>query len=453
MAFEENRYRAAVKSRHTGQATITAPITLVQDNNKMPGFLFFAPFYAEDNVEPPKGQRDGNGGLVYAPFIVNKLMEGALERQKRHVGIRLIDDGEILYDEHVKSEPDYDPNPQFKRTITASIYNRSWEFDIWSAKSFRVASTSSQPLLILAGGILIDGLLLMLFITSSRSSRASRIALNISESMTQKLQTKATQLAASQKLTAKRAEQLELSNEDLKHFASIASHDLQEPLRKVASFCSLLRDEYGEQLGDEGRQYTEFAVDGATRMRLLVQDLLAYSKVGSHQNARTSVDTNAALQLAIENLETAIVESEAVVTYGDLPSVLAEKQDLCQLFQNLIGNSIKYCTAKPPRVHVTAISSGDDWKFSIADNGIGIEPEYCERVFGIFKRLHTKKKFSGTGIGLAICKRVVDGLHGKIWVEPKSDPGCTICFTIPKQRTPFNPEGTTNELERNYVSA
>jgi signal transduction histidine kinase len=425
MAHESNRYTAAKQSRDSGQAQITGPITLVQDNDRTPGFLFYTPFYKGGTYESTERRREQFSGLVYAPFVVNKLMEGVLEKDKRHVGIRLSDGADVLHDELNASESDFDPDPLFKRSAEVSLYGRTWRFDVWTTNSFRHASLSSQPLLILLGGILIDALLVFLFMSISRSSRK---ALGYADSMTH-------QLEASKMLLEKRATQLEASNAELEQFAFIASHDLQEPLRKVASFCGLIAEEYGDQLKGDGMRYIDFAIDGATRMRSLVQDLLLFSRFGSEEIARTEVNVEAALKLAILNLDVSIEESQAEISNAPLPILVAHEQEIVQLLQNLIGNAIKYRSDQQPKIHVAVESQLDLWQFSIVDNGIGIAAEYQEQVFGIFKRLHSRKNLSGTGIGLAICKRIVEGMGGNIWFETKVGPGCKVCFTAQKQET------------------
>jgi len=230
-------------------------------------------------------------------------------------------------------------------------------------------------------------------------------------------------------------EALQQSNSDLEQFAVIASHDLQEPLRKVSSFCGLLKQDYSQQLDEDGRRYLDFAIDGAARMSTLVQDLLRYSKIGSKPRTNESADAEAAVELAITNLGDAITNSEADVTFDPLPELLAEPFEMTQLFQNLIGNAIKYRSDEPPKIHVSALDAGELWQFAVADNGIGVEPEFQNRIFRIFQRLHSRNKYSGTGVGLAICKRVVDRLGGKIWMETNSAKGCTFCFTVPKKKS------------------
>ena len=234
-------------------------------------------------------------------------------------------------------------------------------------------------------------------------------------------------------------EALKQSNYDLEQFAIIASHDLQEPLRKVASFCGLLQQEYSQQLDDDGRKYLDFAIDGADRMSILVQDLLRYSKIGSEVTLDQNTDSEAALKLAIANLGGAIADSQAEITFDRLPELIAEPSIIAQLFQNLIGNAIKYRSDEPPKIHVSVENKDEFWQFSIADNGIGIEQKFRDRIFRIFQRLHSRSEHSGTGVGLAICKRVIDQLGGKIWVESNSTSdsgqGSTFCFTVPKKKS------------------
>lgn len=241
------------------------------------------------------------------------------------------------------------------------------------------------------------------------------------------------QLEQKSKMLRAHSQELKQSNKDLEQFAFIASHDLQEPLRKVASFCTLLDQQYADRLDDQGRHYLHFAVDGATRMKYLIEDLLTFSKIGVNLQSLSSLDANIALEKAISNLSDSANKAGAVITKGYLPSVVARESELIQLFQNLIGNAIKYRTDRPPKIHVSAVADQEDWLFSVTDNGIGIEKQYQEQIFGVFKRLHHQNEFSGTGIGLAICKRIVDGLNGRIWVEANVDAGSTFYFTIPIQ--------------------
>ena len=224
---------------------------------------------------------------------------------------------------------------------------------------------------------------------------------------------------------------LERSNQELEHFAYVASHDLQEPLRMVASYTQLLEQHFSGQLDDKARKYIHYAVDGAVRMQTLINDLLAYSRVGRRGKPPEPIDAHAVLGEAIRNLATAIEESHAVVTNHDLPTVWADASQLVLVFQNLLANAIKFRRAELPRIHVSARREGDAWLFAVKDNGIGIEAQYAERVFVIFQRLHTRAEYPGTGIGLAICKRIVERHGGRIWFKSSPGNGTTFFFTIP----------------------
>jgi signal transduction histidine kinase len=235
------------------------------------------------------------------------------------------------------------------------------------------------------------------------------------------------------------AQTLELnrSNAELEQFAYVASHDLQEPLRKVASFCQALERRYHGQLDERADQYIEFAVDGAKRMQVLINDLLAFSRVGRSGRALEPVDLNKALAEAQASLSQALTDTGASVLAEPLPSVLGERALLVSLFQNLIGNAIKFHSTEPPvvRISATAEETKGQWQFSCTDNGIGVEPEYAERIFVIFQRLHTKETYPGTGIGLAMCRKIVEYHGGRMWLNPSHPTGTQFLFTLPIAQT------------------
>jgi len=224
--------------------------------------------------------------------------------------------------------------------------------------------------------------------------------------------------------------ELARSNAELEQFAYVASHDLQEPLRMVSSYTQLLEHRYGDVLDEKARKYIFYAVDGARRMQGLINDLLAYSRVGTRGEPLQATDSHSALGEAIHNLSPALAESDALVTNGDLPLVLADRSQLVQLFQNLLGNAVKFHGSESPRIHVSAEAKGDEWVFRVRDNGIGIAPQHFERIFVIFQRLHTREEFPGTGIGLALCKRLVERHGGRIWVESEPGKGSSFYFSL-----------------------
>jgi signal transduction histidine kinase len=226
---------------------------------------------------------------------------------------------------------------------------------------------------------------------------------------------------------------LQRSNEELRQFAYIASHDLQEPLRTVASFTQLLVSRYGDQGGPEAAEFVSYIVDGVERMSSLIHDLLQYSSTGASKTLPTAPSSTAsAMAEVLFVLSASIQQSGASVTYDSLPDVWVENRSLVTLLQNLVGNAIKYRGKDPPRIHIWAEASNGNWKFCVRDNGIGIAPEYHERIFGIFKRLHGKE-IPGTGIGLAICQRIVQWHGGEIWVESEPGVGSVFCFTLPRE--------------------
>lgn len=456
MAHEENRYTAARKARDSGDAHITGPITLVQDESKTPGFLFYAPAYQGGDVAREDNRRERFLGLVYAPFIVKELMAGTLDKSKRHVGLQISDGDFTLYDEHLESEPDYDRRPLFEKTYTIDLYGRTWTFDIRSNKSFRSAISNAQPFVILFSGILIDSLLILLFVLLTRSNRR---AISFADKMTTELQNKAESLE-DEIVTRKRIERaletkaqsleseivrrtaiekrleaqtrdLTRSNEELEQFAFVASHDLQEPLRMISTFTQMLAKSFEGRLGEETKVHMGFIVDGVKRMKKLIDDLLTFSQVEKRRMPPDFLDCNDALSAALQNLQTSLMEHDVEIIQDQLPSVKANRTQVIQLLQNLISNAIKYRSKNPPVIRISAALQKNMWLFSVQDNGIGFEKQYADRIFSLFQRLHKKTDYPGTGIGLSICKKIVGNMGGKIWAESQPGVGSVFYFTIP----------------------
>ncbi len=231
---------------------------------------------------------------------------------------------------------------------------------------------------------------------------------------------------------------LSRSNRELEQFAYVASHDLQEPLRAISSYTQLLAKKYESKLDAQAEKYIHYIVDGATNMQQLIQDLLSFSRVGTHGKELAVTDCEVVLNRVLDNLNVAIIESNVIVTHDSLPVVMGDDIQLSQLLQNLMGNAIKFRSQELPRVHISAELKAKKWIFSVRDNGIGIEPEYFERIFTIFQRLHTRREYPGTGIGLAVCKKIVERHGGKIWVDSELGVGTTFYFSIPQHHQDLN---------------
>jgi PAS domain S-box-containing protein len=250
-----------------------------------------------------------------------------------------------------------------------------------------------------------------------------------------------------------KVEELNRSNEELEQFSYVASHDLQEPLRMVASYTQLLASRYRGKLDADADEFISFAVDGCNRMQGLIQDLLAYSRSGMDGKVLHERSSENALNNALKNLSGTIEESGAVVTHDVLPIITTDDTQLAQVFQNLVGNAIKYHGTEVPAVHISATRNGpEEWTFSVRDNGLGIEAQYFERIFILFQRLHGRTEFKGTGIGLAICKKIVEGLGGRIWVESQVGKGSTFYFALPGKDLEHDIDSNELRTDRSLVS-
>lgn len=239
------------------------------------------------------------------------------------------------------------------------------------------------------------------------------------------------QLRAANTELEQRAQALAGSNAELQKFAYVASHDLQEPLRTITSYSQLIQKRYGGKLDEKADRYLNFVSDAAIRMQQLIEDLLSYSRVSTEERALQRTDCAQILAQVLANLDAAIVQSKALVTWDPMPTLNAEPSQLVELFQNLISNAIKFQGTEQQRVHIGATREGEEWVFCVRDNGIGIDPQYSERIFIIFQRLHTREQYRGTGIGLAICKRIIERHNGRIWLESAPMKGAAFFFTLP----------------------
>jgi signal transduction histidine kinase len=236
-------------------------------------------------------------------------------------------------------------------------------------------------------------------------------------------------------------EELARSNAELEQFAYVASHDLQEPLRMIANYTQLLAERYRGKLDEQADKYIAYSVDGATRMQALIQDLLRFSRVGNQQIEPRTTECRAVVEQALKNLQAAILESGAAVNWNELPEVMADPGQLTQVFQNLIANAIKFHGIETPMIQIDSEKKENEWVFAVTDNGIGIPPESWQDIFVIFRRLHTRSEYAGNGIGLSICKKIIERHGGKIWIEAQAKPGCRFKFTLPSAPSPQKAQG------------
>jgi len=230
---------------------------------------------------------------------------------------------------------------------------------------------------------------------------------------------------------AQKVTELGRSNAELEQFAYVASHDLQEPLRMIANYTQLLAERYRGKLDEQADKYIGYSVDGAVRMQALIQDLLRFSRVGRAEIEPRTVECRTVVEQALNNLQAAVQESDAVVNWNGLPALKADPAQLTQVFQNLIANAIKFHGTEPPKIQIDAEKKEDEWVLTVSDNGIGIPAESWEDIFVIFRRLHTRSEYAGNGIGLSICKKIIERHGGKIWIEAQAKPGCCFKFTLP----------------------
>ena len=310
-----------------------------------------------------------------------------------------------------------EPNAWKSRALRPTEVLLTRSLDITSIQEPVTPNTATSDLNPGAGHSSRTDRLLQLSMPAERTMRAKRIR-NRHKAIEEQL--------------AKKVEELARSNGELEQFAYVTSHDLQEPLRMVANYTQLLAERYNGKLDVQADKYIHYAVEGAERMQALIQDLLAFSRAGGGPgNGLKITDSNGVVELVLKNLQVAIENSGAVVNCDTLPVVMARPVQLQQVFQNLIGNAIKFHGTAPPIVQISAQKRGTEWVFSVTDNGIDIAPENTKVIFAVFQRLHSRTEYAGNGIGLAICKKIVEQQGGKIWVGPQTAPGATFKFTWP----------------------
>ncbi|MBC8282993.1 MAG: CHASE domain-containing protein [Nitrospinae bacterium] len=417
MAHEKNRYTAALKARDTGLAQITGPIELVQDAEKTPGFLFYAPFYLGAENQTLEDRKEYFVGMVYAPFVVKKLMQGTLLREKRRVDIQINDGQEVLYNEHIETNTNFDSDPLFRKTVELNLYGRTWSFDIRSTKLFRSSAEQNQPFIILAGGIIIDSLIILLFVTLTESNRR---AVEYANAKTEELKLKATHL--------------EKSNKDLEQFSYLISHDLKAPLRGISNILGFIEEDHGKNLDADLNANLEMIDELVVRSQTLLNDVLTYSSF-TNKNVEDKKELVGLNDIINDILESNSIEKECVSVKFDPNEMQTSKLFLRTILNNLIVNARKHGHTDTAnlKIHVQCeIFNDKQYLFLVKDNGPGIPKGKEEHIFKIFKQLAARDKTEGTGLGLALVKSIVINSNCSVWVESPEEGGAEFKFTWPK---------------------
>lgn len=434
---EERFYGALLAAKSTGTVIVSRAMTLEGGRS---AFAVVVPVFG----------RGGFDGFISGVFDVKGTFDSVLERERGGgYSIALYDGDEGLY-----RMGGYPENAQWTREADLPFHSVSWKVRAWPGEETLQGLKSPLPGFVLGAGIgasFLLGFIVQLAASArERAGEAERAKRRLEEEVGERKKAEETAERRSLELALtnvdlereaaerKRAEEeverhlkdLERSNGELEQFAYVASHDLQEPLRVISGYLALLSKRYKGRLDNDADEFISYAVQGAQRLQGMIQDILEYSRIGRAREFR-EVDLSGILHNTVTGLNALIGEHGAEVTLDSLPKVAGDETELAHLFMNLIGNAIKYRGPEPPRVHVSAVKTEDEWVFSVKDNGIGIEPRHFDRIFLIFQRLHPAGKYQGTGIGLAICRKVVEGHGGRIWVESEPGKGSKFSFTIP----------------------
>lgn len=446
------RRQAMITSRDSGLAIRSGAITLVQetDDDVQPGFLTYVPVYDTGTVPTTtQERRDTFKGWVHAAFRIGDLMEGILGSEVDYVSYEIFDGGEIdpdaLIFESVSDRSQPDGKADFETSSLLDLQGREWLIKFSAGSDLIGVAESRQPTYIAIAGLTID-LLLFLVIASQR--RAKSMAESLANSMTAKLQATTDDLEAKTIQLQKHTDQLVRSNQELEQFAYAASHDLQEPLRAMGNYANLLTKEYESTLGPEGSRWLGYISAGAQRMTALLRELLGYASIDGEVDSLVPLALDDALASALLDLSQAIEEAEVQIIQDPLPIVLGNEFQMERLFLNLIGNAIKFRSkTEQPQVWIRMTETALEWRISVTDNGIGIKPEYHQRIFELFRRVSPRSQHEGTGIGLAVCQKIVEAHAGTIGVASTADQGSEFWFTLPRAAHPVSPiDLRTNEL-------
>ena len=422
VAHELNRRTAALASRDTGTAQITGPIVLVQDAGATPGFLFYAPFYKGDVPSEVEDRQTLIDGVVYAPFVVRKLLGGLLAKDLRHTSISISDAGQTIYDEHSSAEELHDPSPMFAENVQLDFYGRSWTLDIRSNLAFRENNSYVQPTVILVGGIIIEALILSLLIMMAR---ANHNAVTYADKVTEDL----------------RVEQQKLvrSNEELERYAYAASHDLKTPIRGIGGLTEMLKEDLDVYLSSpdanpEIAMSLDLILDRVQRMHDLTNGIIEFSRIGPQTEACDPLN----LSELITSLQSDFgLSPHQIEIMSSVEQIKVDPVGLRRVFENLVGNAVKYHHAVDTlKISITCKETSDALAFSLTDNGPGIDPKYQQRIFEMFQTLRTGDAPESTGIGLAVVKKIVEVHGGQVTLISKTGEGAMFSFEWPREAKP-----------------
>ena len=454
LASEAVRLEGLNRARDSGEMVATGPITLVQEPEEQLGFLVFVPVYRRGaRLDTARDRHANLSGFAVGVFRGDDLLrETTSQFHPAGIDMALFDQSSPGGERLIAWHPSRLRNGPASEAAAASgtrrdglhysarltVAGRDWLLVCTPAPEFLAAQGQWGSWLFLVAELaLIAVLVTSLAANGRRASRLERLTAQLSGA-NERLGLEVADRKRAEKALSERTEALARSNAELEQFAYVASHDLQEPLRMVTAYVQMLARRYQGKLDANADEFIAFAVDGAQRMSVLINDLLSYSRVTTRGKDFAPTDCKAVMENVLADLQVAIEESGAVVTHDPLPTILADGVQIGRVFQNLVGNAIKYHGAQAPRVHVSAGRQGEEWRFAVRDNGIGIAPEHQERIFVIFQRLHARQEYVGTGIGLAICKKTVERHGGRIWVESEPGKGSTFYFTVPIREAEAN---------------
>ncbi|MDC0657192.1 CHASE domain-containing protein [Leisingera sp. SS27] len=419
VAHEVNRRTAALASSATGGARITGPIVLVQDESSTPGFLFYAPFYTGGrSADTAPGERHLDG-MVYAPFVVRKLMAGLLSKDLRNVRFSISDGAEMIYDEHDPADPQFDSSPRFSEKVELEIYGRTWTLDFRTSLGFRQAHSYSQPVLILVGGLVIEALVISLLFLMARSNQRARA---YADRVTADLKEK----------TAK----LEKAHDELEQFVYITSHDLKTPVRGIGALTEIIQEDLEDYFNSADADPDVAAnlaliTERVARMNNLTQGVMEYARTGAH----SAEDEELCLQDTIKALRSDFgLSGPQLELSGNATRISTDTFNFVRVLENLVGNAVKYHPdPEHAKIAVTVDDMGSRYAVSVRDNGGGIAPEHHSRIFDVFQTLRRAGEPESTGIGLAIVKKSVEKHGFEVTVQSEIGQGAEFRFSWPRK--------------------